>query len=241
MAATPDNPNQAIDFMVPITTVHVALMVVLAVLAVATIVWGSMLARRRRNARKQVQENFEVAEAHGATHEPTVSADGTEVATLSSDVPERPSGPAEAPTPVKAPVAAPVEAPAREVAESPGAAPAPLAAPAVAATAPPSMRAADATVPVPRAPAATEAPAPGGGPLTQVKGLGPKLAATLADNGITRIDQIAALTPADAEALDARLGAFRGRMARDRWIEQAKLLSAGDRAGYEAQFGKLGG
>ena len=30
-------------------------------------------------------------------------------------------------------------------------------------------------------------------------------------------------------------------MMRDRWIEQAKLLSAGDRAGYEAAFGKLGG
>jgi hypothetical protein len=29
-------------------------------------------------------------------------------------------------------------------------------------------------------------------------------------------------------------------MARDRWIEQAQLLAAGDRAGYEATFGKLG-
>ncbi|MDO7841569.1 hypothetical protein [Sphingomonas immobilis] len=75
--------------------------------------------------------------------------------------------------------------------------------------------------------------------LTQLKGLGPKLAATLAELGYTHIAQIAALTPEDAAALDARLGAFQGRMARDRWIEQAKLLSAGDRAGYEAQFGKL--
>ena len=29
-------------------------------------------------------------------------------------------------------------------------------------------------------------------------------------------------------------------MARDRWIEQATLLSAGDKAGYEAEFGKIG-
>lgn len=85
------------------------------------------------------------------------------------------------------------------------------------------------------APIAAEAPSD----LTQLKGLGPKLATTLAGLGYTRIDQIAALTPGEAESLDAKLGVFQGRMARDRWIEQAKLLSAGDRAGYEAQFGKL--
>ena len=77
--------------------------------------------------------------------------------------------------------------------------------------------------------------------ITQLKGLGPKLAATLAELGYTRFDQLAALTPSEAEHLDARLGAFQGRMARDRWIEQAKLLSAGDKDGYEAEFGKLGG
>jgi predicted flap endonuclease-1-like 5' DNA nuclease len=76
--------------------------------------------------------------------------------------------------------------------------------------------------------------------LTQLKGLGPKLAGTLAELGITRIEQIAALSPGEAHALDSRLGAFAGRMARDRWIEQARLLSAGDRGGYEAEFGKLG-
>lgn len=79
------------------------------------------------------------------------------------------------------------------------------------------------------------------GDLTQIKGLGPKLAATLAAQGITSLGQIASLTPEAAADLDARLGAFQGRMVRDRWIEQAKLLSTGDRAGYEAAFGKLGG
>jgi len=90
----------------------------------------------------------------------------------------------------------------------------------------------------PPEPAAPPAAAASG--LTQLKGLGPKLAATLAALGFTRIDQIAALTPGEAGDLDARLGAFQGRMARDRWIEQARLLSAGDKAGYEAEFGKLG-
>ena len=58
--------------------------------------------------------------------------------------------------------------------------------------------------------------------------------------GYTRLDQIAGLTPDQAADLDAKLGAFQGRMARDRWIEQATLLVAGDRAAYEAAFGKLG-
>ena len=35
------------------------------------------------------------------------------------------------------------------------------------------------------------------------------------------------------------MGPFTGRMARDRWIEQARLLSAGDQAGFEAKFGRL--
>ena len=98
---------------------------------------------------------------------------------------------------------------------------------------------AEAPEPTPPEPAAPVPASDGSGDLTQLKGLGPKLAATLAELGYTRIDQIAALTPEEAAPLDAQLGAFQGRMARDRWIEQAKLLSAGDRAGYEAQFGKL--
>lgn len=79
------------------------------------------------------------------------------------------------------------------------------------------------------------------GDITQLKGLGPKLAATLAGLGITRVDQIASMNPAELDALDAQLGAFKGRPARDRWAEQARLLTAGDRAAYEAEFGKLGG
>jgi len=120
----------------------------------------------------------------------------------------------------------------------PAAAPDPEPQPAAPFVAPePAPRAAPEVVPEP-APEIVSAPS-GGSELTQLKGLGPKLAATLAELGYTRIDQIADLTPAEAEALDARLGAFQGRMARDRWIEQARLLAAGDRAAYEAQFGKL--
>ena len=36
------------------------------------------------------------------------------------------------------------------------------------------------------------------------------------------------------------MGAFKGRITRDRWVEQARYLAAGDIAGFEVTFGKLG-
>ena len=186
MAAAPQNPNQAIDVMGPITTAHVVLMIVLAALALAAIWYGALLSRRRRAARDQVDADFETAQAHDATHAPSADTTaGNRTPTLSADVP------------------------AGETAAAP-------------------------------APAATM-PAPAGiaSDLAQIKGLGPKLRVVLAELGITRVAQVAALSPAEAAELDAKLGTFQGRIMRDRWVEQARLLNAGDRAGYEAVFGKL--
>ena len=76
--------------------------------------------------------------------------------------------------------------------------------------------------------------------LTRMKGVGPKVAAMLSAMGVTRYDQIAAWTDDDVARYDAHLGTFKGRITRDQWIEQARLLAAGDRAGFEAKFGKLG-
>ena len=75
--------------------------------------------------------------------------------------------------------------------------------------------------------------------LVRLKGVGPKLAAILNERGITRFDQIAKLSPGQVEALDASLGAFKGRLERDRILEQADYLARGDIDGYEAKFGKL--
>ena len=77
--------------------------------------------------------------------------------------------------------------------------------------------------------------------LTVLKGLGPKAAAQLNSLGISRYAQIAALTEPQVAGLDARMGNFKGRITRDRWIEQARYLATGDQAGFEATFGKLGG
>ena len=76
--------------------------------------------------------------------------------------------------------------------------------------------------------------------LQTLKGVGPKFATLLNQNGITRFGQIARLSPAEIEALDARLGAFSGRIVRDRLVDQAHYLARGDRDGFEAKFGKLG-
>ena len=77
--------------------------------------------------------------------------------------------------------------------------------------------------------------------LQTLKGVGPKLAAQLNANGFVRFDQLARLTPNEVEILDGKMGAFRGRIVRDRLVEQAAYLARGDTDGFEAQFGKLGG
>lgn len=76
--------------------------------------------------------------------------------------------------------------------------------------------------------------------LTRIKGLGPKAQGVLNGLGVHRFAQLAALDPAQAAELDARLGAFKGRLFRDRWIDQARYLEQDDTAGFEKEFGKLG-
>jgi predicted flap endonuclease-1-like 5' DNA nuclease len=80
-----------------------------------------------------------------------------------------------------------------------------------------------------------------GDTLTQLKGLGPKAASILDGLGVTRFDQIASWNEADIAAIDGQMGAFKGRIVRDRWVRQAQLLAAGDVETFEAEFGKLGG
>lgn len=93
-------------------------------------------------------------------------------------------------------------------------------------------------------PEVEEAPAPvaaaaAGDDLAKIKGLGPKLQKLLPELGLSTYAQIAALTDADLDALDAKLGAFAGRPRRDAWVEQARLLASGDVSGFEGKFGKL--
>lgn len=75
--------------------------------------------------------------------------------------------------------------------------------------------------------------------LCQLKGVGPRFAEALRGIGFYRYDQIAHLTPNEIERIDGQLGAFRGRLTRDRIVEQAEYLARGDRDGFEQRFGKL--
>ncbi len=98
----------------------------------------------------------------------------------------------------------------------------------------------DPVVPPPTAPVSV--PESTGEPddLRRIKGLGPKVAAQLGALGITRFDQLATLDADGQATVDAQLGAFAGRMARDSWVEQADLLGRNDIAAFEAKFGKIG-
>lgn len=91
------------------------------------------------------------------------------------------------------------------------------------------------------APASVSPPVPAGAAddLRRIKGVGPKLAVLLQSLGVTSYAQIAAWSDADIDSIDAQLGTFAGRIRRDSWVEQARLLAAGDQAGFEGKFGKL--
>lgn len=60
--------------------------------------------------------------------------------------------------------------------------------------------------------------------LKAISGVGPKLETALNEAGIFHYWQIASLTDEQIEALDSKLD-FRGRMARDNWIDQARSLA----------------
>ena len=75
--------------------------------------------------------------------------------------------------------------------------------------------------------------------LCRLKGVGPKFADALHAIGFTRYEQIAGMTPNEIARIDTQLGAFRGRLTRDRIVEQADYLARGDSDGFEDKFGKL--
>jgi len=200
-----------------LTTTMLILIAIFAAVTIAGILWGIRLKRARAEAAAIEAERIaEEGAAPIAAPEPV-------------RVPPPPPPPAPQVATIEAPVAEPPVEAVPDVA--------PLADEPIAAAAP--ADASPATIAEPAAVPEPAGPDPADGPVTQLKGLGPKVAAMLAGHGITTVGDLAALDASQAEALDARLGAFTGRMARDRWIEQARFLAAGDKAGFEAVFGKL--
>ena len=76
----------------------------------------------------------------------------------------------------------------------------------------------------PVAAAAVEAAEKTADDLTKLVGIGPKLAASLGELGVTSFAQIAAWTADDLAKFDAALS-LKGRAARDAWVAQARRLA----------------
>ena len=70
--------------------------------------------------------------------------------------------------------------------------------------------------------------------LKRISGIGPKIEDTLNGLGIFKYAQIAAWTPDNAAWVDGYLS-FRGRIARENWIEQAKDLAAGKATAFASR------
>ena len=84
-------------------------------------------------------------------------------------------------------------------------------------------------------PAALAAARAGGADdLKRIKGVGPKLEQTCNSLGFYHFDQIAAWTADEVAWVDQNLVGFKGRVSRDDWVAQAKLLASGG----ETEFSK---
>jgi len=242
------SPGGAADAFYSWTVISLIAMSAIAVLVIAGIIYGRRQAAERHRAEEAAEERAEEAgiDAPPAAEPAAVEANVSPVA--KEPDPDLPVTAEPIPTPAPAPEPVPSPAPV-EPTPAPAAPTKPEPDPEVAAAdvAPPAPTPEPAPSPPPTpiqaAPPPPPPPAPnlaGALALTTIKGLGPKVAAMLAERGLTQVDQLAALTPAQASELDVQLGAFTGRMGRDRWVDQAKLLASGDTAAYEAEFGKLG-
>lgn len=215
-----------------LVTVALSLAAILAILTVIGMIVGARSRAKRRAAEAEEQARIEQLLAEGKTA--TNVEEGTPPPPLApTSTPAPPPAPAPTPTPV-APAPPPASA---EVAPgTPPAAP-DMADEPIPAAAPLDASPASVAADTPAEAASDDA---GDAPLTTLKGLGPKIATRLGELGITRVGQLAWLDDQEAADLDAQLGAFQGRMERDRWREQARLLASGDRAGFERAFGRLG-
>lgn len=124
--------------------------------------------------------------------------------------------PVSAPKPATAPTSAAKPAPAPKSAAAPKPEPAP--------------KPATPYAPAPSAGSPAKLEGPRGGKaddLKKIKGVGPKLEATLNSMGFYHFDQIANWTATEVAWVDDNLEGFKGRVSRDDWVGQARTLAAG--------------
>ena len=124
---------------------------------------------------------------------------------------------------VASPAAVNAHAPAAKPAPVPASAPVPTSAPVVVADTMPAAFVA--------APAAPSGPlrltaAKGGkaDDLKEIEGIGPAMEKLANDLGFYHFDQIASWSDADVALVDAEMKGFKGRITRDKWVAQAKII-----------------
>jgi NADH-quinone oxidoreductase subunit E len=88
-------------------------------------------------------------------------------------------------------------------------------------------------------PAMQKAPKGGkGDDLKAIKGVGPALEKSLNDMGVWTYAQIAAWSPTEVAWMDDNLVRFKGRVSRDGWVEQAKILANGGETEFSKKVAK---
>ncbi|MEM9901534.1 MAG: NADH:ubiquinone oxidoreductase [Pseudomonadota bacterium] len=157
----------------------------------------------------------------GTKKAPTVASHTAAVANASASAPAAAGETAQAPSSGTAPAAMSALAPAPKPEPAPE--PEPVPTPAPAATAAPS-----AETGAGKRPEALNA-ARGGkaDDLKQIKGVGPALERLCNSLGFYHFDQIASWTAEEVAWVDQNLEGFKGRVTRDDWVAQAKVLAAG--------------
>jgi len=68
--------------------------------------------------------------------------------------------------------------------------------------------------------------------LKRIKGIGPKMEQLCNNLGFYHFDQIAGWSAKEVAWVDANLEGFKGRVSRDNWVEQAKLLAEGGETAF---------
>jgi len=74
--------------------------------------------------------------------------------------------------------------------------------------------------------------------LKRIKGIGPKLEILCNSLGFYHFDQIAAWTPQEVAWVDSNLEGFKGRVTRDEWVAQARLLATGEDTEFSKRVDK---
>ncbi len=76
--------------------------------------------------------------------------------------------------------------------------------------------------------------------LKMIKGIGPKLEQLLNSLGVYHFDQIAGWRKKEVEWMDDNLKGFKGRVSRDEWVKQAKVLAKGGTTDFASKVKKGG-